>query len=70
MGREEKNKEGKTDLILLILVLLLVMPGCFGDHDNLKKELEEGTLKPEDLKACIARLVSVIWRSNQYEETK
>ena len=48
----------------------LVMPGCFGDHDNLKKELEEGTLKPEDLKACIARLVSVIWRSNNYEETK
>ena len=48
----------------------LVMPGCFGDHDNLKKELEEGTLKPEDLKACIARLVSVIWKSNQYEEVK
>ena len=48
----------------------LVMPGCFGDHNNLKKELEEGILKPEDLKACIARLVSVIWRSNQYEETK
>ena len=46
----------------------LVMPGCFGDHENLKKELEEGTLKIEDLKACIARLVSVIWRSNQYEE--
>ena len=46
----------------------LVMPGCFGDHDNMKKELEEGTLKIEDLKACIARLVSVIWKSNQYEE--
>ena len=46
----------------------LVMPGCFGDHENLKKELEEGTLKIEDLKACIARLVSVIWRSNQYKE--
>lgn len=42
----------------------LVMPGCFGDHDNMKKELEEGTLKLEDLKACIARLVSVIWKSN------
>ena len=27
MGREEKNKEGKTDLILLILVLLLVATG-------------------------------------------
>lgn len=46
----------------------LVMPGCFGDHDNMKKELEVGTLKIEDLKACIARLVSVIWKSNQYEE--
>jgi len=46
----------------------LVMPGCFGDHDNMKKELEAGTLKLEDLKACIARLVSVIWKSNQYEE--
>ena len=30
------------------------------------KELVEGTLKIEDLKACIARLVSVIWKSNQY----
>ena len=46
----------------------LVMPGCFGDHDNMKKELEEGTLQIEDLKACIARLVSVIWKSNQYIE--
>lgn len=48
----------------------LVMPGCFGDHDNMKKELAEGTLNLEDLKACIARLVSVIWKSNQYEESK
>ena len=46
----------------------LVMPGSFGDHDNMKKELEEGTLQIEDLKACIARLVSVIWKSNQYIE--
>lgn len=46
----------------------LVMPGCFGDHDNLKKELEDGSLKLEDLKASIARLVSVIWKSNQYLE--
>lgn len=45
----------------------LVMPGCEGDHENLKRELAEGTLKLNDLKACIARLVSVIWRSNQYE---
>ena len=44
----------------------LVMPGCFGDHENLHRELAEGTLTIRDLKACIARLVSVIWRSNQY----
>lgn len=46
----------------------LVMPGCFGDHDNMHKELAGGTLKIEDLKACIARLVSVIWKSNQYQQ--
>ena len=46
----------------------LVMPGCFGDHDNMHKELAEETLKIEDLKACIARLVSVIWKSNQYQQ--
>ena len=44
----------------------LVMPGCFGDHENLHRELAEGTLSIRDLKACIARLVSVIWKSNQY----
>lgn len=45
----------------------LIMPGCPGDHENLRKELEEGTLSLEELKACISRLVAVIWRSNQYE---
>ena len=45
----------------------LIMPGCFGDHENLKKELKEGTLKEEDLRACIARLVSTCFKSNQYE---
>lgn len=44
----------------------LVMPGCFGDHDNMHRELAAGTLDMEDLKACIARLVGVIWNSNQY----
>lgn len=45
----------------------LVMPGCVEDHENLKQELREGTLDIEDLKACIARLVRIIWKSNQYE---
>ncbi len=46
----------------------LIMPGCTGDHENLKKELAEGTLSEDELKACVSRLVDVIWRSNQYEQ--
>lgn len=45
----------------------LVMPGAFSDKENLEKELADGTLKMEDLKACISRLVDIIWQSNQYE---
>lgn len=46
----------------------LVMPGCNEDYINLKKELEEGTLSEEDLRVCVARLVNICWKSNQYEE--
>ncbi len=45
----------------------LVMPGAACDRENLERELAEGTLKREDLKACISRLVDIIWRSNRYE---
>ena len=45
----------------------LVMPGAFSDKENLEKELAEGTLRKEDLKACISRLVNIIWKSNRYE---
>lgn len=46
----------------------LVMPGAFCDRENLEKELAEGTLSPDDLKACISRLVNIIWQSNQFED--
>lgn len=46
----------------------LIMPGNQSDYDNLYKELADGTLSEEDLKACVSRLVDVIWRSNQYEK--
>lgn len=46
----------------------LVMPGAICDRENLKKELAEGCLRKEDLKACISRLVDIIWKSNQYEK--
>lgn len=45
----------------------LVMPGAPCDRENLIRELSEGTLRREDLKACISRLTDVIWKSNRYE---
>ena len=45
----------------------LVMPGAVSDTENLKAELDAGTLDEEDLKACVARLVDIILQSNQYE---
>lgn len=45
----------------------LVMPGQFSDHENIRKELEQGTLKVEELKQCVTRLVRVILRSSIYE---
>lgn len=45
----------------------LVMPGAACDRENLKKELAEGTLSREDLRACVSRLIHIIWQSNQYE---
>ncbi len=44
----------------------LIMPGAFSDAENLKKELLSGTLDEEDLRACISRIVGVIFRSNMY----
>lgn len=45
----------------------LVMPGAYCDWENLEAELDAGTLDMKDLKACISRLVNIIWQSNQYE---
>lgn len=44
----------------------LNMPGFESDLRNLQKELRQGTLKIQDVKACVSRLVAVIWQSNQY----
>ena len=46
----------------------LVMPGAFSDRDNLNQELADGTLSMDDLKACISRLVNIVWQSNQFED--
>ena len=46
----------------------IVMPGMPMDHDNLRRELADGTLPLADLKRCITRLVRVILRSNRYQQ--
>ncbi|MDO4966662.1 MAG: glycoside hydrolase family 3 C-terminal domain-containing protein [Lachnospiraceae bacterium] len=45
----------------------IVMPGEISDVDNLKAELAAGTLKEEDLRKCMIRLICTIFKSNQYE---
>ena len=45
----------------------LVMPGQPADHENIRKELAEGTLSGKELRDCIVRLVRVILKSNKYE---
>ena len=44
-----------------------VMPGCTGDHMNIKEELESGKLDIRDLKRSVARLVNLVWKSDVYE---
>ena len=46
----------------------LIMPGAFSDAENLRSELAAGTLKEEDLRSCISRIIHVILNSNQYEK--
>ena len=45
----------------------LVMPGQFSDHASIRAALEDGTLSPDALRACITRIVRVILKSNRYE---
>lgn len=46
----------------------LVMPGCAGDHENMRAELEAGTLPAEDLARSVARLVHTVRQSAFSEE--
>ncbi len=46
----------------------MIMPGSQKDHDEIRKALDDGTLKLDDLKLCICHLVNIIWQSNMYED--
>lgn len=43
-----------------------IMPGCDSDHENMRKELADGTLDIRELKLAVGHLVNIIWQSNQY----
>lgn len=45
----------------------LIMPGNVSDYENLKEALASGKLTQQELKQCVARIVSVILQSNRYE---
>lgn len=45
----------------------LVMPGMESDHDNLRAELEAGTLTIDQVKNCVTHLARVILKTNCYE---
>ncbi len=48
----------------------LVMPGNPEDHENLRREVMEGTLKVSDLKRCVCRTVEIALSSNRYEDAR
>lgn len=46
----------------------LIMPGRESDLESIRQALADGELSLEDLKACAARLISMAYQSNYYEE--
>lgn len=48
----------------------LIMPGCQEDLDSIRTALEDGSLSRDELKACVARLLSIAYQSNCFEEAK
>ena len=43
----------------------LVMPGCFGDHNNLKKELEEKRIELEHVRGEMEELQRQLDKANK-----
>lgn len=46
----------------------MVMPGDPSDHENIRKELKEGTLDIRELKRCVCNTIRAALQSNQYED--
>jgi beta-glucosidase len=46
----------------------LIMPGIESDSDSIRNALADGTLSRDDLKACVRRMLTVIFQTNAYED--
>ena len=47
----------------------LIMPGWNGDIESIRQALADGSLKREDLKACVKRMLKVIFQTLGYEDS-
>lgn len=47
----------------------LIMPGWDGDSESIRKALEDGSLDREELKACVKRMLKVIYQTLGYEDS-
>lgn len=45
----------------------IIMPGTREDAENLRAALKDGSLQEQDVRACAARLINVIMRTNAFE---
>lgn len=48
----------------------MVMPGVMADHENIRRELQEGSLEIGALQRCISNTVNLALQSNQYENPR
>ena len=46
----------------------LIMPGFEGDMESIRNALADGTLNREDLKACVRRLLTVVYQTLAFED--
>ena len=48
----------------------LIMPGCEGDFESIRRALENGELSLEELKRCVRRMLTVIYQTLAYEDCR
>ena len=46
----------------------LIMPGYPGDSESIRQALADGSLDKEELKACVRRMLTVIFQTLGYED--